>query len=627
MSQAVKLQILQNAVHPIDELRQVKNQADQYKTQSGKSLDYDGYVNLLLSAASHYDTEHMPKKPPNFARSTKCSVYQADTDFTQDIPTDLDSYDIDSSIDHIQANEHCINSEDTCYELYVSAQNTGTRLPFELWKQLTPKDQSTWKSLSIDAKKLLLGKVSSPPSTNFTPRRKVNQHDTVTQEEVEVNLPEQLMGSEGDVNDTTQETDTLLAHATNRHSKVPPSELAKLLSTSIARYQGKPTGKSNDKGGTSVSRAEQEQITVNGVKYTRQANVHHTYAVSAHKSESNGSLVDRGANGGIAGADVRVIETLSRRVDVQGIDNHQVTDIAIATVGGVVDTQRGPVIAIMHQYAYTGKGKSIHSCIQLEHFKNDVNDKSVKVPGGLQWIQTLDGYVIPLNIKNGLAYLDIRPYTDEEFDKLPSVILTDESTWDTTVLDHNLTDDEQWYDAVSDLQDDPTTNLFDEFGNYRNRVTVQESEFFDALDELPGISEEVDHCVMYQLYNVIHQAKQFVFSREVSNREPNFAALRPLFGYLPTDVIKKTFQHTTQYARIPMSTVLKKRYKAANPALNIPQRDEPVATDTVYADTPAVDSGATSAQMFVGLRSTVLDVQGMKSDKEFVNTLEDTVCK
>ena len=65
-----------------------------------------------------------------------------------------------------------------------------------------------------------------------------------------------------------------------------------------------------------------------------------------------------------------------------------------------------------------------------------------------------------------------------------------------------------------------------------------------------------------------------------------------------------------------MSTILKKHYKSPNPALNVHRRDEPVATDTVYADVPAVDSGGvTSAQLFVGTKSLVTDVYGMKSDK------------
>jgi hypothetical protein len=51
----------QNAVHPVQELRAVKTQADQHKTQTGKDLTYDQYVNLLLSAASAYDAQFAPK--------------------------------------------------------------------------------------------------------------------------------------------------------------------------------------------------------------------------------------------------------------------------------------------------------------------------------------------------------------------------------------------------------------------------------------------------------------------------------------------------------------------------------------------------------------------------------------
>jgi hypothetical protein len=44
-----------------------------------------------------------------------------------------------------------------------------------------------------------------------------------------------------------------------------------------------------------------------------------------------------------------------------GIDDHQIVDRPIVACGGVIFTRRGPVIANMHQYVYTGKGKTIHS--------------------------------------------------------------------------------------------------------------------------------------------------------------------------------------------------------------------------------------------------------------------------
>jgi hypothetical protein len=48
-------------------------------------------------------------------------------------------------------------------------------------------------------------------------------------------------------------------------------------------------------------------------------------------------------------------------------------------------------------------------------------------------------------------------------------------------------------------------------------------------------------------------------------------------------------------------------------------------TDTIYSDTPAIDGGETHAQLFVGTESLVTDIQGMKTDKQFVNTLEDNI--
>ena len=101
--------------------------------------------------------------------------------------------------------------------------------------------------------------------------------------------------------------------------------------------------------------------------------------------------------------------------------------------------------------------------------------------------------------------------------------------------------------------------------------------------------------------------------------------MQPFFSWLPVKVIKKTFQSTTQYARTPASTMLQKHYKAPFPALNVHRRDEPVATDTVYYNTPAIDNGATSAQIFVGTKILLTHIYGMKSDKQFVATLSNNI--
>ena len=92
-------------------------------------------------------------------------------------------------------------------------------------------------------------------------------------------------------------------------------------------------------------------VTIDDKTY-RHIDIHECiqYNISAHKASPQGSLVDRGANGDLAGSDVRVIHPHAnpRLVDVSGIDSHQVTDLPILTVGGVVPSQRGNVIAIMY---------------------------------------------------------------------------------------------------------------------------------------------------------------------------------------------------------------------------------------------------------------------------------------
>jgi hypothetical protein len=107
--------------------------------------------------------------------------------------------------------------------------------------------------------------------------------------------------------------------------------------------------------------------------------------------------------------------------------------------------------------------------------------------------------------------------------------------------------------------------------------------------------------------------------------EPDYGQLCPHLGWLPIDAIKKTFECTTQLARMPMRTILKKWYKSPNPALNVHPRDEPVATDTIYSNTPAIDCGITSAQLFVGTKTHTVDVYPIKSDKQFVNMLLDNI--
>jgi hypothetical protein len=57
--------------------------------------------------------------------------------------------------------------------------------------------------------------------------------------------------------------------------------------------------------------------------------------------------------------------------------------------------------------------------------------------------------------------------------------------------------------------------------------------------------------------------------RKVLEAPRDYDALHPRFAWLPADIIKKTFEVTTQYARMPFNTILRKHFKSPNPAVNV----------------------------------------------------------
>ena len=364
--------------------------------------------------------------------------------------------------------------------------------------------------------------------------------------------------------------------------------------------------------------------------------------------------MDRGANGGILGNDAKVIGTYEWKVDVTGIDNHEINDLKMVDAAAVVKTQKGMVVAIFKQYAYHGLNRTIHSSGQIEHFKNKVHDRSITV-GGRQCIVTLEGYVIPIDIINGLPYIKMTPPTDEQMETLPHVILTSGAKWDPRVLDHLLTDKEQWYNEIRSESDDVPPGPFDERGNYRKRephhppiilpatptndeeLTASYHEsFLECYKTLVNLNQP---CILsestYEAFDTEteastqHKEESHVQAptTDTSPQKVNYSKYAPFFLHVPVEKIQRTFERTTQFAtNIVAGNHIRQTIKSPNPAFNVPRRNEPVATDTVFADTPAICTGGQNmAQIFVGRKSLVIDVYGMGNEKEFVNTLEDVI--
>ena len=156
---------------------------------------------------------------------------------------------------------------------------------------------------------------------------------------------------------------------------------------------------------------------------------------------------------------------------------------------------------------------------------------------------------------------------------------------------------------------------FDKFEDYTQRA-------IQTLSILDDSSSPLTPCSTLMTNQHVFRANQ----HDVSPETPDYGNFRPYFGWVNVNTVQKTMERSTQRGvSIPNTFPMKKHLKSRNPALNIPRRHEPVATDTVFSDTPAVDSGVKQAQVFVGRDALVADAYPMKCGKQFVNTLEDNI--
>ena len=79
---------------------------------------------------------------------------------------------------------------------------------------------------------------------------------------------------------------------------------------------------------------------------------HLLYHVLQAKEAQHGSLVDRGANGVLAGSDVRILSNSSRKCTITGIDQHQINGLDIVQSAALVKTNHGYAILIITEVCY-----------------------------------------------------------------------------------------------------------------------------------------------------------------------------------------------------------------------------------------------------------------------------------
>ena len=370
LTYTTRLTLLQTTVHNIPELRMVETMEEFFSLFSstpGCTMGYDNYLTLLQNACIRYDC-HLKSRPSPASRA----AYQHERSHDQQ--------------DNPYPQDYSYGGIDMPAEKFYQVHTTNLNRPPNV-STLTPRKPTT-----------------SPPTGRPTPRRSPGP----------IFLPANIYKPLSDVAIKELKKHNanhhihpfaVNTHDTDPHPEHPPTD----------NPTGDPTPPDSpadpDLDNTEPCEAFTfDDSTLEHIMDTYSpsysVNKTHIYHVSKLSSSHYGSLIDRGANGGIAGSDVRILERIGRTVSVTGIGNNELPGLDIVTCAALLHTNHGKVILIMHEYAYYGRGNTIHSPGQIEWFQNTCDDISFHV-GGKQVITFLHGYATLLQCRTGLMYMNL----------------------------------------------------------------------------------------------------------------------------------------------------------------------------------------------------------------------------
>lgn len=443
------------------------------------------------------------------------------------------------------------------------------------------------------------------------------------------------------------------------------------------------------------------------------------------------ALLDRGANGCLLNPkDFGPFTPTGRYVDCTGMDNHEVPDLPIGSAPTVTTSTQGNVLLYVHEGALVYNGQTIFSCIQLEANGCVIYDKAPAFSSDASFPHiSIQGYILPLQVRQGLLYLPIRPPTTDELESLPCIHITSPQIWDPSRYDFMLprsryahdplainllhclpTDNDnsidrqgihdylsycgqldphiaptilaydlrrskrirdrdqvpatpdpspppsgenshplqgvtgkgdhrtvQVEDVDSDSDDDSVPDLIpgpnprrydDDSSSSSDEDSYYLSDQWDSDDETFGI--DGNGKVPYN--NKAKEATQLKpiprLTRLKKHSNSWYRKQRRFFPGTGMSTIKKTFENTTQFGTRGAVTGprLQRTMASPNPILNIPRRQEDVATDSIYSNTPAIDDGSTAAQFFIGTTSKYRSLRPCgNSDGQFTETLMDEI--
>jgi hypothetical protein len=169
-------------------------------------------------------------------------------------------------------------------------------------------------------------------------------------------------------------------------------------------------------------------------------------------------------------------------------------------------------------------------------------------------MKSIDGYVFPIDIINGLPYTPMRAYTDSEWTNFPHVIWTSDANWDPSILDSKISNKDNWYQGITDLEEGLTDSPVDMVGRYKQR------ELEVSIAEMTDINAQ-DKYTSDEIFDFMFDRNSFDYTSEDEDEPSDFESpkmrlrvnrtkrnlsmqkyeeLRPCFLGVNKEVIEKT---------------------------------------------------------------------------------------
>ena len=314
----MKLTLLPTAVRSINDLRIVETldefQSTTHGHGSSTSLSYQTYYDLLINACGRYNLT------PEANIGKRRNVYNSNIDTTYvDYPSDVSEFAPDSPNRGIDLppeefyQVHALSSRrpppprpgnSSKPPFRPHSQQSGPQESFKTYDGPIYLPPQIFKLLTQDAKKAL--KTYTTEHIKRFHQRKVHNTEVVEipqDDPPEPSVPNSAL-SDLPESDVAIPDDPILNFV---NSQCHSSEDFDQALQALQAYQAYHVPCSQD----SAPIPE------------RNINHHYTYHVAQASQAKHGSLVDRGASGGLAGSDVKTLSRSFRKCTVTGIDSHE----------------------------------------------------------------------------------------------------------------------------------------------------------------------------------------------------------------------------------------------------------------------------------------------------------------